>query len=58
MIPFLDLHKINNRFEPELQKVFQSFLNTGHYILGNQLSLFENNFATYCGVKLFSKSES
>lgn len=51
MISFLDLHKINARFELQFQEVFYNFLNSGHYILGEQLALFEKNFATYSGVK-------
>lgn len=49
MIKFLDLHKINARFEPKLQKTFQQFLDSGHYILGDEVKNFESNFATYCG---------
>lgn len=51
MIPFLDLKAINQGFENELQKEFQQFLNSGHYILGNQVKLFEANFARFCGTK-------
>lgn len=51
MIPFLDLHKINARFETSFQDAFQSFLDSGYYILGNQVTQFEENFAAYCGVK-------
>ncbi|GGD85461.1 DegT/DnrJ/EryC1/StrS family aminotransferase [Planktosalinus lacus] len=50
-ITFLDLHKINTRFETEFQGVFQSFLDSGYYILGNSVTEFENAFANYCGVK-------
>lgn len=49
MIPFLDLKAINQRFETEFQSSFQQFLNSGYYILGNQVKLFEANFAKYCG---------
>lgn len=49
MIPFLDLKAINARFETEFQKQFNRFLDSGHYILGNELKLFEANFARYCG---------
>ena len=49
MIKFLDLHKINARFEPQLQRTFQEFLNSGHYILGKEVATFETNFAEYCG---------
>ncbi len=51
MIKFLDLHKINQRFETEFQNGFQKFLNSGHYILGNELERFESNYASYCGTK-------
>ena len=50
MIPFLDLFKINQRFEVEFQSVFKSFLNSGHYILGSNVNAFEDEFASYCGV--------
>jgi len=51
MIKFLDLHKINARFEPELQETFQQFLDSGYYILGKEVETFESNFANYCGTK-------
>lgn len=49
MVKFLDLHKINARFELEFQQKFKEFLNSGHYILGNEVAAFEKNFANYCG---------
>jgi len=49
MIPFLDLHKINARFESDFQNRFKAFLDSGHYILGNSVTAFENEFAAYCG---------
>lgn len=51
MIPFLDLKKINKAFESEFQNSFQVFMESGHYILGNQVKVFEANFARYCGVQ-------
>ncbi|WP_452223745.1 DegT/DnrJ/EryC1/StrS family aminotransferase [Lacinutrix chionoecetis] len=51
MIKFLDLHKINARFETEFEKEFQLFLDSGHYVLGAGVSTFETNFAAYCGTK-------
>lgn len=51
MIPFLDLHAINKRFEPEFKCRFQQFLDSGYYILGNQVKEFEEAFANYCGTK-------
>ena len=49
MIPFLDLKAINHRFENDFQNELSQFLGSGHYILGNQVKLFEANFARYCG---------
>ena len=51
MIPFLDLKKINQAFESEFQKSFQAFMDSGHYILGNQVKVFEANFARFCGTQ-------
>ncbi|MDO6598290.1 DegT/DnrJ/EryC1/StrS family aminotransferase [Oceanihabitans sp. 2_MG-2023] len=51
MIKFLDLHKINARFEMQFQEQFQQFLNSGYYVLGKQVTAFETNFANYCGAK-------
>ncbi|MDC8004457.1 DegT/DnrJ/EryC1/StrS family aminotransferase [Aureisphaera galaxeae] len=50
-VPFLDLHKINSRYDGEFQEVFKNFLDSGYYILGNQVRQFEEQFAAYCGVK-------
>ena len=51
MIKFLDLKKINSKFESEFKDCFNSFLNSGHYILGKQVALFETEYAAYCGTK-------
>ncbi len=51
MISFLDLHKINARFETEFQEAFKGFLDSGYYILGNRVREFEEAFAAYCGTK-------
>ena len=50
MIPFLDVKQCNKRFEADFQNEFQSFLNSGHYILGTKLKQFEQEYASYCGV--------
>jgi dTDP-4-amino-4,6-dideoxygalactose transaminase len=49
MIPFLDLKAINQRFEKQFQNRFRQFLDSGYYVLGNQVRSFEANFARYCG---------
>lgn len=51
MIPFLDLHKINDRFSPQLEAIFKECLDTSYYILGTKVSQFEDAFAAYCGSK-------
>lgn len=51
MIKFLDLHKINARFETQFQEIFKQFLHSGYYILGERVEAFENSFANYCGTK-------
>ena len=40
---------MNARFEDEYTFKFKSFLNSGHYILGNEVKTFETNFSKYCG---------
>lgn len=51
MIKFLDLKKINEPYETAFQEKLKSVLDSGWYILGNEVTAFENNFANYCGVK-------
>lgn len=48
MIPFIDIHAINSRFEKSFKSQFQDFLDSGYYVLGNQVSAFESRFADYC----------
>ncbi|MGS2727232.1 DegT/DnrJ/EryC1/StrS family aminotransferase [Psychroserpens sp. BH13MA-6] len=49
MIKFLDLNKINQRFEDAFAAQFKSFLKSGYYIKGDEVRSFEKNFADYCG---------
>ncbi|WP_166967623.1 DegT/DnrJ/EryC1/StrS family aminotransferase [Yeosuana marina] len=49
MIKFLDLKAVNKRYENDLKKAFNNFLNSGQYILGQQVLEFERSFAKYCG---------
>lgn len=51
MIKFLDLLEINKQHKEELKSAFERVLNSGWYILGEELTTFENSFATYCGTK-------
>ena len=51
MIPFLDLKSINLRHKEELQTAFERVLDSGWYIMGNELKSFEEEFADYCDVE-------
>lgn len=51
MIKFLDLKKINEPYEIAFQDKLKSVLESGWYILGIEVTAFENNFANYCGAK-------
>ncbi|MDT0559245.1 DegT/DnrJ/EryC1/StrS family aminotransferase [Ichthyenterobacterium sp. W332] len=49
MIKFLDLQRINARFNDELSLSMQKVMESGHFILGDCVSAFEKQFAAYCG---------
>jgi dTDP-4-amino-4,6-dideoxygalactose transaminase len=51
MINFLDLKSINNSFEPELSNAIKRVLDSGWYLLGNEVKAFEKEYAQYIGIK-------
>lgn len=51
MIKFLDLKTINDSFEPDLSNAIKRVLDSGWYLLGNEVSFFEREYANYIGVK-------
>ena len=51
MIPFLDLKKINAEYQKELKDACSRVIDSGWYIMGNELAAFEDEFAEYCGTK-------
>ena len=51
MIPFLDLRAINAPYDAAFQEKFTAFLEKGWYILGDEVRLFEEEYAAYCGTK-------
>jgi dTDP-4-amino-4,6-dideoxygalactose transaminase len=51
VIPFLDLHASYRELRPELDAAWHRVMNSGRYILGNELDSFEQEFAAYCGAK-------
>ncbi|EAI5357168.1 DegT/DnrJ/EryC1/StrS family aminotransferase [Campylobacter upsaliensis] len=51
MVKFLDLKKVNERFNKEFEVKFKELLDSGWFLLGEQMKLFEKQFANYCGVE-------
>ncbi|MBP2167471.1 dTDP-4-amino-4,6-dideoxygalactose transaminase [Erwinia toletana] len=51
MINFLDLKAINARYSTELKEACSRVIESGWYILGEELKNFEKNFATYVKTK-------
>ncbi|TLD82005.1 DegT/DnrJ/EryC1/StrS family aminotransferase [Helicobacter sp. MIT 05-5293] len=51
MIPFLDLKKINQRFDKEFENAIKAVFESGWYVMGEQGKAFEREFAAYCGTK-------
>jgi dTDP-4-amino-4,6-dideoxygalactose transaminase len=51
MIKFLDLRKINDQYEPDLSLAIRRVVDSGWYLLGEEVKSFEKEFAAYCGVK-------
>ena len=47
-IPFLDLKAVNAPYKEVFSKTFESFQEKGWYILGEEVRLFEEEFAAYC----------
>ena len=51
MIKFLDLQKINAQYAEELKQAAAEVIDSGWYLLGEQVRQFEENLAAYIGVK-------
>jgi dTDP-4-amino-4,6-dideoxygalactose transaminase len=49
MIEYENLRKVNEPFFPEMKRVFRQTLESGWYILGQNVERFEGQFAGYCG---------
>jgi dTDP-4-amino-4,6-dideoxygalactose transaminase len=48
MIPFLDLKKINAQYNAELKEASARVIDSGWYVLGQEVKAFEEEFAVYC----------
>ena len=51
MIKFLDLHKINESYKAEFHQKMEKVLQSGWFVLGNEVKTFEAAFANYCGTE-------
>ncbi|MEP0861760.1 MAG: DegT/DnrJ/EryC1/StrS family aminotransferase [Ignavibacterium sp.] len=51
MIHYENLFNSNNKFFTEFKKKFEQVINSGWFILGNEVKNFENEFASYHNVK-------
>lgn len=51
MIKFLDLQKINAQYAVELKKAAMDVIDSGWYLLGQKVSLFEEELKAYIGTK-------
>ncbi|MFM5019583.1 DegT/DnrJ/EryC1/StrS family aminotransferase [Aeromonas rivipollensis] len=51
MIDFLNLNKLNANYREELVNACARVIDSGWYIMGNELTQFETEFAAYCGTK-------
>lgn len=51
MINFLDLNIINDSFKPELSGAIKRVIDSGWYILGREVKLFEEEYSNYIGTK-------
>lgn len=48
-IPFLDLHATYFELKQELDEAYHRVMDSGWYILGDEVTRFEEEFAAYCG---------
>jgi dTDP-4-amino-4,6-dideoxygalactose transaminase len=49
MIKFLDLKKINDSFQPQLDQAVQRAVHSGWYLMGEELKNFEKEYGSYIG---------
>jgi len=50
-VPFLDLSRQYRRMRQEIHRAVERTLESGRYVLGEELSAFEREFAAYCGTR-------
>lgn len=47
-IPFLDLQSINEKYGDDLERIVVRVIKSGRYVLGDEVRMFENDFAAFC----------
>ena len=50
-VPFLDLHSPYNELKEEMDEAYFRVMESGWYILGQEVEFFEQEFAQYCGTQ-------
>lgn len=50
-VPFLDLKAAYTKLQPEIDEAIKRVLNSGWYILGEEVEIFEQEYASYCDSK-------
>jgi dTDP-4-amino-4,6-dideoxygalactose transaminase len=50
-VPFLSLKDVNARYADELKAAAARVIDSGWYVLGDEVAAFEREFAGYCGVR-------
>ncbi|MBB6186034.1 DegT/DnrJ/EryC1/StrS family aminotransferase [Rhodanobacter sp. MP7CTX1] len=50
-VPFLSLKEVNARYADELKAAAARVIDSGWYVLGDEVAAFEREFAGYCGLR-------
>ncbi len=50
-VPFLDLKTTYDELKPQFDKAYQRVMDSGWYVLGQEVSAFEEEFAGFCGAQ-------
>ncbi|MBW8015799.1 MAG: DegT/DnrJ/EryC1/StrS family aminotransferase [Planctomycetes bacterium] len=51
MMKFLELKKVNHRYESSIREALGRVIDSGWYLLGKEIEAFEAEFADYCGAR-------
>jgi dTDP-3-amino-3,4,6-trideoxy-alpha-D-glucose transaminase len=50
-VPFMDLAREHDRIRGDIDDAVRAVLDSGWFVLGDELAAFEEEFASYCGAK-------